>query len=91
MRARFTFPTLPLNPLLRVLALAGIVVVLIGLLTVGLAVGTAVLAIAALMLAIRRWRGGRAPRPADPSIIEGEFTVVAPRRVATIAGDKGGS
>ncbi|TAM96006.1 MAG: hypothetical protein EPN40_09735 [Rhodanobacteraceae bacterium] len=82
MRARFTFPTLPLNPVIRVLALAGMVVMLIGLLTVGLVVGAAVLAVAALVVAIRRWRGGRASRPADPSIIEGEFTVVTPRQRA---------
>ena len=79
MRARLTFPTLPRTPVLRALALAGMVFGLIGLLTVGLVVGAAVLAVAALVVAIRRWRGGRASRPADPSIIEGEFTVVAPR------------
>ena len=86
MRARFTFPTLPLNPVLRALALAGSVIVLIGLLTVGLVVGAAVLAVAALAVAIRRWRSGRTSHSPEPSTIEGEFTVVAPRPRAGLPG-----
>lgn len=77
MRAQFTIPGLPTHPLLRALALTGIAVVLIGLLTVGLVVGATVLAAAALVLAFRRWRARRGARNnPDPSIIEGEFTVV---------------
>jgi hypothetical protein len=38
-------------------------------------VGTAALAVAATWLVVRRWIGRR-KRPADPAIIEGEFTVV---------------
>ena len=79
MRAQFTFPALPRHPALRALALAGSLIVLIGLLTVGLVVGAAVLAVAALAVAIRRWRSGRTSHPREPSTIEGEFTVVAPR------------
>lgn len=79
MRAQFRFPTLPRHPLLRALALAGIMVIFAGLLAVGLAVGAVALAVAALGLAIRRWRSGLASRPVDPSVIEGEFTVVPPR------------
>lgn len=79
MRAQFTIPGLPLNPLLRVLALVGIAIVLIGLLTVGLVVGATALAAAALVLVFRRWRARRGARNPDPSIIEGEFTVVGPR------------
>ncbi|HEX5961183.1 MAG TPA: hypothetical protein VFY97_08050, partial [Rhodanobacteraceae bacterium] len=79
MRALFTFPTLPRHPLLRVLALAGIALVLVGLLTLGLVVGAAALAVAATALAVRRWRARRTTRTSDPAIIEGEFKVVPPR------------
>lgn len=79
MRASFTFPILPRNPLLRVLALAGIALLLVGLLTRGLMLGAAVLAVGAAVLAVRRWRTRRSARASGPSIIEGEFTVVSPR------------
>lgn len=79
MRVRFVSPSLPRNPLLRLLALAALAVVAIGLVTMGLLVGGIVLASAAIVLAIRRWRVRRKPQPADPSVIEGEFTVVSPR------------
>ncbi|TAN06910.1 MAG: hypothetical protein EPN36_03060 [Rhodanobacteraceae bacterium] len=79
MRAPFTIPGLPVNPLLRAVALAGIAIILIGLLTVGLVVGVTGLAAAALMLAFRRWQARRTARNPDPTIIEGEFTVVNPR------------
>ena len=32
-----------------------------------------------LVLAVRRWFPRNAPRTTDPSVIEGEFTVVPPR------------
>lgn len=79
MRARFMFPILPQHPLLRALVLVCAAVLLIGLLTIGFVVGIAVIAAAALVLGIRRWISRRAARRVDPSIIEGEFTVV-PRR-----------
>jgi membrane protein implicated in regulation of membrane protease activity len=41
--------------------------------------GAFALAAAALVLVVRRWLSRRAPRTADPSIIEGEFRVVTPQ------------
>jgi hypothetical protein len=79
MRAHFTIPTLPRNPLLRGLVLAATVITLVGLVTMGLVVGTVIFAGAALMLTIRGWLSRRASRATDPSVIEGEFTVVSPR------------
>ena len=79
MRARFIHPTLPRHPLLRVLAFMAMAVVLTALVTTGLVLGALVLAAAALMLAARRWLSRRARRTSDPSIIEGEFTVVSPQ------------
>lgn len=79
MRVRFISPSLPRNPLLRLLALAALVVIAIGLITMGLLVGGIVLASAAIVLAVRRWLSRGKTPPADPSVIEGEFTVVSPR------------
>lgn len=76
MRINYGFPSLPRNPVLRVLLLACGVVALAGLLTIGLVVGATVLGVTAVLLAIRRWRIGRTPQPVDPSVIDGEFTVV---------------
>ncbi len=79
MRVRFVSPSLPHNPVLRLLMLLGIAVAAIGLVTMGLLVGGMVLASAAIVLAARRLLSrGKAP-PTDPSIIEGEFTVVPPQ------------
>lgn len=70
----------PRHPVLRVFALLAAAVVTAGLFVVGLFIGAAVLLAAGGSLLWRRWR--REPRPAqDPSIIEGEFTVVSPPRV----------
>jgi len=79
MRARFIYPPLPRHPLLRVLAIMGATVVLTALVATGLVIGAFALAAATLVLAVRRWLSRRAPRAADPSIIEGEFTVVPSR------------
>lgn len=79
MRARFIFPPVPRHPLLRALTVAGAAVVLIALVATGLVLGAFVLAAAALIMVVRRWLSRRAPANADPSIIEGEFTVVPPQ------------
>ena len=79
MRARFIFPPLPRHPLLRVLTVAGAAIVLAALVATGLVLGALVLAAAALILTVRRWLSRRAPANADPSVIEGEFTVVPAR------------
>ncbi len=79
MRARFIHFSLPRHPLLRVLAVLGAAVVLTALVATGLVLGAFALAAAALVLAVRRWFPHSTPRTADPSIIEGEFTVVPPR------------
>ncbi len=84
MRVRFISPSLPRNPLLRLLALAALAVIAIGLLTMGLLVGGIVLASAAIVLAVRRWLSRGEPPPADPSVIEGEFTVVPPHARAEL-------
>lgn len=84
MRAHFMFPALPRNPLLRVLVLAGVAITVLALLALGLVVGIGVVAVGALALAIRRWRLRRASRRGDPSIIEGEYTVVPPRPSARL-------
>lgn len=80
MRVRFISPSLPRNPLLRLLTLAALAVVAIGLIATGLLVGGIVLASAAIMLAVRRWLSRGPAQPVDPTVIEGEFTV-APSRV----------
>ncbi len=79
MRARFIHLTLPRRPLLRMLALAGMAIVLVALLATGLVLGAFALAAAALVLAVRKWLSRRTPRSTDPSIIVGEFTVVPPQ------------
>ena len=79
MRMRFIRPALPRHPLLRMLALAGMAIVLVALLATGLVLGAFALAAAALVLAVRQWLSRRTPRSTDPSIIEGEFTVVPPQ------------
>jgi membrane protein implicated in regulation of membrane protease activity len=79
MRAQFIFPPLPRHPFLRVLAVVGAAIVLSVLVATGLVLGAFALAAAALVLAVRRWLSRRAPRSADPAVIEGEFTVVSPR------------
>jgi len=84
MRARFIHTPLPRHPLLRALAIVGAAVVLAALVATGLVLGAFALATAALVLVVRRWFSRRAPRAADPSIIEGEFTVVAPRPPASL-------
>lgn len=79
MRAHIIFPALPRNPLLRMLLFAGTLIAILALLALGLVVGIGVVAVAAGVLAVRRWRLRRPSRPADPSIIEGDFTVVPSR------------
>lgn len=80
MRARFVHPPLPHHPLARVLVVVGAAIVLTALVATGLVIGAFALATAALVLAVRRWFSRRTPRAVpDPSIIEGEFTVVPPR------------
>lgn len=79
MRVNYVLPALPRSPLLRALALAGGVVLVIGLVTIGLAVGAVVLAAAAITLVLRRWLARRAAKRGDPAIIEGEYTVVPTR------------
>lgn len=79
MRARFIHLTLPRHPLLRMLTIAGLAIVLAALLATGLVLGALMLVAATLALAVRRWLSRRAPRTIDPSVIEGEFTVVPPR------------
>lgn len=79
MRARFIFPVLPRHPLLRALVVVGAAIVLAALVATGLVLGAIALAAAALVLAVRRWFPRNAPRTTDPSVIEGEFTVVPPR------------
>lgn len=78
MRAQFTFPPLPRHPFLRVLAVVGAAIVLTALMATGLVLGAFALVTAALVLTVRRWLSRRAPRSADPAVIEGEFTVVSP-------------
>jgi membrane protein implicated in regulation of membrane protease activity len=85
MRARFVHPPLPRHPVLRALAIIGAAVVLTALVATGLVIGAFALAAAALVLAVRRWLSRRTPRTAaDPSVIEGEFTVVPPRPRASL-------
>jgi hypothetical protein len=79
MRTQFTIPILPRHPLLRGLVLVAVVIALAGLITMGLVVGTLVFAVAAVVLGIRGWLSRHARRKGDPSVIEGEFTVVPPR------------
>ena len=79
MRAHIVYPTLPRHPLLRALAVVGAAIVLAALVATGLVIGAFALVAAALVLTVRRWLSRRTPRPADPSVIEGEFTVVAPQ------------
>lgn len=79
MRAASLFINLPRHPLLRALALIIGAVLLAGLVAAGLLIGATVVAVTALVLLVRRWLNGRSRRHADPTIIEGEFTVVPPR------------
>ena len=79
MRAHFIHPPLPRHPLLRVLAVVGAAIVLTALVATGLVIGAFALVAAALVLTVRRWLSRRPQRHADPSIIEGEFTVVSPQ------------
>lgn len=80
MRAAKLYVSLPRHPLLRALMLIIGAVLLTGLITAGLLLGAAVVAITALAMLVRRWLHGRRQRhAADPSIIEGEFTVVPAR------------
>jgi membrane protein implicated in regulation of membrane protease activity len=79
MRVNYLLPTLPRHPLLRALVLAGVAVLVIGLVTLGLVIGAFVLAAAAVALVVRRWLARRAAKQSDPSIIEGEYTVVEAR------------
>jgi membrane protein implicated in regulation of membrane protease activity len=68
---------MPRHPFLRALAIVGAAVILTALVATGLVIGAFALAAAALVLAVRRWLSRRTPRTtADPSVIEGEFTVV---------------
>jgi Flp pilus assembly protein TadB len=78
MRARTLYLQVPRHPLLRMLVIAGAAVLLAGMLAMGVIVGVAVLGVAAGWLLVRRWLGGRRRRR-DPSIIEGEFSVVPDR------------
>ena len=75
MRARALFLQLPRHPLLRILVIAVGAGLLVGMLAMGVIVGIVALGIAAGWLLVRRWLGGRR-RHRDPSIIEGEFSVV---------------
>jgi membrane protein implicated in regulation of membrane protease activity len=84
MRARFIHPPLPRHPLLRALVVVGAAIVLAALVATGLVIGAFALAAAALVLAVRRWLSPRSPNAADPSIIEGEFTVVPQRPRASL-------
>lgn len=78
MRVRALYLQLPRHPLLRALVIAGGAVLLVGMLAMGVIVGTAALGVAVGWLLVRRWLGSRR-RPRDPSIIEGEFSVVPNR------------
>lgn len=61
------------------LVLIGGAVLLTGLIALGLIAGTMALAVAATWLLVRRWLVRRKHDRGDPTIIEGEFTVVSPR------------
>ncbi|MGH8110608.1 MAG: hypothetical protein ACREPF_07845 [Rhodanobacteraceae bacterium] len=84
MRAQFIFPTLPRNPLLRTLVVAGMVVVVLGLLALGLVIGVGILAVATVALTVRHWRLRHRQRAAQDAIIDGDFTVVEPRPPARL-------
>ena len=84
MRVQAVFFQLPKHPLLRMLVLAGGAVLLAGLITMSLIVGTAALAVAATWLLVRRWLGRHQHDRGDPTIIEGEFSVVPPRPSNTL-------
>lgn len=68
--------TLPRHPLLRALVVVAWVVLLAFLLATGLVAGALVAVVAALVLLLRRWLGGPKRAPAEPDIIEGEYTVI---------------
>ncbi|HET9819315.1 MAG TPA: hypothetical protein VFP92_09130 [Rhodanobacteraceae bacterium] len=76
MRAQTLSFQLPRHPLLRMLAIAGGAVLLAGLVATGLVVGVALLAVAATSLLVRRWLARRRQERGDPTVIEGEFSVV---------------
>jgi hypothetical protein len=78
-RARTLYLQLPRHPLLRVMVIAGGAVLLAGMLAMGVIAGIMALGVAAGWLLVRRWLGGRRHRRTDPSIIEGEFSVVPDR------------
>ncbi|HJP99126.1 MAG TPA: hypothetical protein VJ862_11235 [Rhodanobacteraceae bacterium] len=79
MRVRPVYLQLPRHPLLRILVFAGGALALVALAAMGLLVGTLTLAVAAGYMLVRRWLGGRNRVRTDPSIIEGEFSVVQDR------------
>jgi hypothetical protein len=79
MRAQTVFFQLPRHPLLRTLVVACGAVLAAGLVAMGLVVGLAVLAIGATTLLARRWLARRRHDRGDPTIIEGEFSVVSRR------------
>lgn len=79
MRARNLYVRLPRHPLLRLLVLAGGAVLLVGMIAMGVIVGALALVVTAGWLLARRWLAGRRYGRRDPSIIEGEFSVVPDR------------
>ncbi|HET7563079.1 MAG TPA: hypothetical protein VFJ87_11945 [Rhodanobacteraceae bacterium] len=70
----------PRHPLLRALALLAGALITAALVTLGLIVGAVVVTGAAVTLLVRRWLGRKPAQKSDPSIIEGEYTVVSPSR-----------
>ncbi|MBS0381294.1 MAG: hypothetical protein JSR56_02575 [Proteobacteria bacterium] len=84
MRVTSLYLSLPRHPLLRALAVLAGVLLLAGLVAAGLLLGAAVVAVTALVLLIRRWLPGSRQQRVDPTIIEGEFTVVPPRPRASL-------
>lgn len=81
MRAQFVIPTLPRNPALRGLVLVGGTILLVGVVATGFVIGLAVLVSGALVFSVRHWLARRRASTPDPSIIEGEYTVVTPREL----------
>lgn len=80
MRAANLFVSLPRHPLRRALVVIAGVVLMALLVVTGLAVIAAVVVATAVAMVVRRWlHRGPSPSHADPGVIEGEFTVVAPR------------
>ncbi len=79
MRPGILFRSSPRHPWLRALVLAFGAAVLVGLAALGLVVGAAMVTVAAGVLLVRRWAHRRGQRQQGPQVIDGEFTVVAPR------------